>query len=341
MKKLLTTSIVAIGILTTGVAQQDAHAESQNNTSTQDNHKSTGVKNGIYYTIDKQGNYHHTLDGNWNQSMFDNKEYKSFETDKNGITHYYYFDINDNDYTTAQSHKSIDKHGYSTNIDKNGSATKADKTDNQSLRTHNDDTTPKADNVTEQDNATTDESNNTDNQSPRTHSDDTTSKTDNVTEQDNATTNESNTNDNTSSDNNNTSENTTTASSNWLTKNKKLQEYGQYHSGGAHYGVDYAMEENTPVYSLADGTVVQSSWSNYGGGNQITIKEKNSDYYQWYMHMNKLNVQKGDEVKAGQQIGESGNTGNSTAPHLHFQRMKGGIGNEYSVNPDSYISNNQ
>ncbi|WP_338418865.1 peptidoglycan DD-metalloendopeptidase family protein [Staphylococcus hominis] len=405
MKKILTTSIATIGILTMSIAQQDAQAEEQSSVSTQNTQTSTGIENGVYYTIDSKGNYHHTLDGNWNQSMFDRKEYKSYELDQNGVTHYYYFEKDDNDYSPSQSNQSIKDKGYQVN---NGNEDQTSETNKGTIANNNqidkhDETGSNGHVATSNetnDNQETAQYNHTASKEQSTHNNDATStkeakgnaevssnwltKNKKLQEEDQksetnketiannnqidkhdetgsnghvATSNETNDNQETAQYNhtaskeqfthNNDATSTKEAkgnaetSSNWLTKNKKLQEYGQYHGGGAHYGVDYAMEENTPVYSLADGTVIQSGWSNYGGGNQVTIKEKNSDYYQWYMHMNKLNVNKGDEVKAGQQIGQSGNTGNSTAPHLHFQRMQGGVGNEYSVNPDSYINNNQ
>ncbi|WP_210619520.1 M23 family metallopeptidase [Mammaliicoccus lentus] len=328
MKKLLTSSIATIGILTMGISQYEADAAEQDTAS---NQATSGYENGAYYTIDSNGNFHHTLDGNWNQSMFDNKEYQSYEIDENGVYHYYYFTKGGQNYAPSQSHNSIENNGY--NVEQSNVNNKA----SNNNETSNNNTTYQDTNVNENTNAEYKAPSNEtissleDNQSNAAQTENTNQNSDQA---------QVNNNEN-SADSSQKSEGSAQASSNWLSKNAKLQEYGQYHGGGAHYGIDYDMEENTPVYSLADGTVIQSGWSNYGGGNQVTIQEKDSDYYQWYMHMNKLNVEKGDEVKAGQQIGESGSTGNSTAPHLHFQRMKGGVGNEYAVNPESYVNGNQ
>lgn len=334
MKKLLTSSIATIGLLTMGVAHHEANAAEQNVATQSTIQGTTGYANGSYYTIDDNGNYHHTLDGKWNQAMFDNHEYKSYEIDANGTYHYYYFVKGGQSYAPSQSHNSIQKHGYNVE-NSNSNAKSTNKTSIQNNKVDSTDVSSKqnTNNTNASSNTQASDNNVTYNQSQNN-----TTSQDAQLNDNEATITQANNNESASSQK---SEGKAQASSNWLTKNTKLQEYGQYHGGGAHYGVDYAMKENTPVYSLTDGTVIQSGWSNYGGGNQVTIKEKNSDYYQWYMHMNKLNVQKGDSVTAGQQIGESGSTGNSTAPHLHFQRMKGGVGNEYSVNPDSYINNNQ
>ena len=354
MKKFVTATIATLSLGAIGIAQGEAQASEngQSNSQYSSNQSSNSIFNYGYIDQDASGNYHHTLDGNWDQSMFDQQQYYFYLIDGEGHYHYFYFPMNnqsgnanvsinnDNNYSANQSHEEVQKDGYDVNqSSKQNDTQNRNSSDEVSAQTSSEQATS---NVDYNDSYTRNDGNGKQNVQQNATSNATSQATSNATT--NATTNEtSNATTNTTaqdstnqSTSNNTSDSNSTSnsnSSNWLTKNRQLQPYGQYHGGGAHYGVDYAMDENTPVYSLTDGTVTQSGWSNYGGGNQVTIQEKNSDNYQWYMHMNSLNVQKGQQVKEGQQIGASGSTGNSTAPHLHFQRMQGGVGNQYSVDP--------
>lgn len=69
------------------------------------------------------------------------------------------------------------------------------------------------------------------------------------------------------------------------------------------------------------------------------VEADNNDYYQFYMHLSGFNVAEGDTVSAGDVIGYSGDTGNSTDPHLHFQRMRGEATNAAAENPRAFLEN--
>jgi tape measure domain-containing protein len=132
--------------------------------------------------------------------------------------------------------------------------------------------------------------------------------------------------------------------SGWLLKHDILQTFGNYtgglmFNGGKHYGVDFGMPTGTSIKALTDGTVTQAGAVSGGGGNQVTIKEPGGKWYQWYMHMMNggVKAKKGQKVKAGDEIGKSGSTGNSTTPHLHIQRMKGYPSNETAVDPMKWL----
>jgi murein DD-endopeptidase MepM/ murein hydrolase activator NlpD len=83
-----------------------------------------------------------------------------------------------------------------------------------------------------------------------------------------------------------------------------------------HSGVDYRGAVGTPVYAVADGVVVQSSFSNENG-NFIAIKHSDNSQ-SWYLHLSQRSVGNGQRIKGRQIIGKVGNTGNSSGPHLHF-----------------------
>ena len=77
------------------------------------------------------------------------------------------------------------------------------------------------------------------------------------------------------------------------------------------------------VYSVMDGIVTASGWDSKGGGNYIKIKHSNS-FVTSYLHLSEIYYRVGEYVKAGFIIAKSGNSGNSTGPHLHFSVSENG-----------------
>ena len=98
-----------------------------------------------------------------------------------------------------------------------------------------------------------------------------------------------------------------------------------------HEGVDYSGKIGTPIYATADGKVTRS-WYNGSFGNYIEI-DHGYGYKTCYGHLSKRIVRKGEKVERGQKIGEMGNTGKSTAPHLHYEVQL----NKKPKNPTKYL----
>ena len=87
--------------------------------------------------------------------------------------------------------------------------------------------------------------------------------------------------------------------------------------GRAHQGVDLPLSVGKPVYAAFDGRV-RASMYNSGYGNLIIIRHENG-LETYYGHLSKREVDVGDWVHAGDEIGLGGSTGRSTGPHLHFE----------------------
>jgi murein DD-endopeptidase MepM/ murein hydrolase activator NlpD len=91
---------------------------------------------------------------------------------------------------------------------------------------------------------------------------------------------------------------------------------GRHWSTGFHTGVDFAVPEGTNVLAVADGKIEAANWGK-AYGTQLVQKVEGGWFI--YAHLSKALVKPGDKVKKGQHIAESGNTGNSTGPHLHVE----------------------
>lgn len=84
-----------------------------------------------------------------------------------------------------------------------------------------------------------------------------------------------------------------------------------------HAGIDIAAKSGNPIYSAFDGKIVEAKYDQWNG-NYIKIQHDN-DITTVYCHCEKVNVKKGQKIRAGEVIGTVGSTGSSTGPHLHFE----------------------
>ncbi|MFI8088115.1 peptidoglycan DD-metalloendopeptidase family protein [Streptomyces sp. NPDC086080] len=89
----------------------------------------------------------------------------------------------------------------------------------------------------------------------------------------------------------------------------------------AHTGIDFPVSYGTPVLAATDGTVRTQYNSAYGNMMIVTAMDGTET---WYCHLSSYQIPSGSTVKAGDQIAFSGNSGNSTGPHLHFEVRPGG-----------------
>jgi len=83
-----------------------------------------------------------------------------------------------------------------------------------------------------------------------------------------------------------------------------------------HEGVDYGAAKGNEIYSIADGTVIESAFNNVSGYYVVIIHAGGLSSH--YCHLQEMGIKKGVNIVAGQAIGKVGSTGRSTGPHLHL-----------------------
>jgi len=121
----------------------------------------------------------------------------------------------------------------------------------------------------------------------------------------------------------------------WPVRGNISSYYGNRQGRGFHTGIDIAASKGTPIKAVADGLVIASGkgldgFSKYG---RIVILDHGNGVRTIYAHNKKNNVRSGSCIRTGDVIGEVGNSGNATGPHLHFEIRKYGD----PLNPILYL----
>lgn len=108
-------------------------------------------------------------------------------------------------------------------------------------------------------------------------------------------------------------------------KDAPVNDYEQVTSflkdGRHHQGVDFKCESGTPVVMPFNGTLLRKNWNWHGNGNCLEFVDAKTGNHAKFLHLSPLpeSLKPGMKFTAGQQVALSGNTGHTTAPHLHYQ----------------------
>jgi murein DD-endopeptidase MepM/ murein hydrolase activator NlpD len=120
----------------------------------------------------------------------------------------------------------------------------------------------------------------------------------------------------------------------WPTKGPTLSGYGDKADGLRNDGINIGANEGAAVEASADGEVVYTGQAVDGFGNLILMKHKDN-FVTAYGHLSRIDVKKGQMIRAGDIIGGVGKTGSVSAPQLHFEIRQG----SKILNPSSYLKN--
>jgi murein DD-endopeptidase MepM/ murein hydrolase activator NlpD len=107
-----------------------------------------------------------------------------------------------------------------------------------------------------------------------------------------------------------------------------------YKTPDFHPGMDFSAPQGTPIYSTGEGVVQRADNLAQGYGNHVVVKH-GFGFETLYGHMSRIKVRVGQKVKRGEVLGYVGSTGLSTAPHVHYEVIKGG----QKINPINYFYN--
>ncbi len=121
----------------------------------------------------------------------------------------------------------------------------------------------------------------------------------------------------------------------WPARGRVIAGFGAKVNGAANDGLNLAVPEGTSVKAAEDGVVAYAGNELKGYGNLVLVRHSNG-FVTAYAHASEVMVKRGDQVKRGQTIAHSGQTGSVSSPQLHFEIRKGST----PVDPTQYLNGN-